>query len=211
MSDLPQQSLESIKQEDKDTNEKYIYVWDYSPTDEQAFVQIIQKENEAPLILVQFPNNDTSITDNTSTSPHVRIFINTQWHFSFNWLPLVTWNDFYKYKNMFFTCYLKLKGFQNQNQPNHLEPTHWVLDSFAYQEINFNRCSLTCANNEHCTDITIHWTDPKEVNTIKKNILPVVQFKIGPYLNFCSNRDLPQLPPDQYFSLLMTLLSKLFK
>lgn len=104
-------------------------------------------------IVLKFPEKQTSTQDNID-SHYVVLFVNNILIFSYQWLPIYTYQDFYRIKDMLQTTANEYYKLCNLNLPNNL-PNHPWYYSNSITQLENNAFSVKLFENDYYTCIEI--------------------------------------------------------
>jgi len=197
------QSTTTSQKSENVFSKKYIYDFDYPGIDESGYIEI-----EANHIKVCFPEKKCETTK-TFNIRSVMLFINKQLKFSFDWLPIYSYTDYYRIKDMLNTClfeflpyYKPLKCLTNLNS-NYVSQynTSTVLH---YHDSLFD---IQCFEDYYNMNINVNFKEEKLSDSYSNTI--DIQFYIGSNRIF-STLDLP-VTSSMIYDVLEFILFKLAK
>jgi hypothetical protein len=176
--------LDFIK-EQENLSEKYIYHFDYPHLSESGYV-----ESNSSNIIIRFPEKK-----NLSLSPEVEVFhkislyINKQLHFSCDWLPIYSYYDLLRVKDMFTKAYYDFMSLINipiSKLYNKYCP-YYCSEIATEQKTEFYDIYCLHSKNNTCFDVSIK--NKKNLETKYENNFINLQLYIGQNLIFCGKRD----------------------
>ena len=174
----------ALEQEEEAT-ETLAYSFDYPMLTESGQVKISDKR-----IILQFPEKPTVyVKDSIKIPRNITLYIENSHCFSLDWIPMHTWTDYYRVKDMIeksFQSYSTLTG--NTCFSSHT----FNCDSVKYHEsittgFTTNNFSLSCF--EHTLDTCIQLSVVNR-ETNETEIPLHFQMCIGKHIVFCTERDL---------------------
>lgn len=169
----------------RETNETLIYSLDYPMLTESGQVKISDER-----IILQFPEKPTvSVEDSIKIPRNITLFIENNHCFSFDWVPMHTWTDFYRVKDMIEKC---LQAYNNLTGNIGFSPHTFSSNPIRYHEsitTNFTAKIFTLDCFEHLLDTCIQLSVLNTENN-EKEIPLHFQMCIGKHIVFCTERDL---------------------
>jgi hypothetical protein len=169
----------------QEATETLMYSFDYPMLTESGQVKITDE-----CITLQFPEKPTIyVKDSVKIPKNVALFIENNHCFSLDWIPMHTWTDYYRVKDMIEKC---LQAYCNLTGNTCFTPHTFVCNSSRYHEsitTNFttNNFSLSCF--EHLAGTCIQLSVTEEINNDKE--IPLhFQLCIGKHIVFSTERDL---------------------
>lgn len=158
--------------------ESYIYQFD-QPMSETGLLELTSNK-----IMLKFPEKNThSECDTVTSNYHVVFFCNNILLFSYQWLPIVSLNDFYKIKDMLKTCMNEYYRLCDLSLPNFYEfsPIYYSENIVQLDQPQF---SLKLFENEYYSCVELFFN---EKNTEKLVPNKFVEIYIGKNLVFSEN------------------------
>jgi hypothetical protein len=171
--------------EKHEATETLLYSFDYPMVTESGAVKISDN-----LVILQFPEKPTVyVKDSIKVLRNITLYIENSHCFSLDWIPMHTWTDYYRVKDMIEKC---LQSYNNLIGKTYFSPHTFLCNPIRYHEslttgFTTNTFSLSCF--EHTLDTCIQLSVVnKECN--KKEIPLHFQMYIGKHVVFCTERDL---------------------
>lgn len=170
-------------------SQKYFYHFDFQNLTESGYVEIFQDK-----IILLFPDKH-NLSENTKDSyiynKNVNVFINKHIKFSYQWLPIYTFLDFQKIKDMLSKVYYEF-----------LRLVQWLdYENYGYEFSRYYSELVTVSKAEsytlNCFEDIYNISIDLELKE-RSNIIPIktpfdLQIYIGSNLIFCIKRDLKLL------------------
>ena len=198
--DLEQESLVIVS-----SYKKFLYHFDFPSVKESGYVELIPSK-----ITLLFPDKH-NLPENSkeiySNSQNVTLFVNNQAKFSYQWLPIYTFQDFARMKDMLSKSYFE---FLNLLQWTDYDPTDFTKHYTELITIHTGETyTLNCFENSYNTTIEL---DIKKIPAQVIQERPInFQIYIGSNLIFCLERDLKTLNNIEVYFVATFLLQKLLK
>ncbi len=186
--------------------EKHSYAFDDPLLHDQGFVQIFNKGQQCTKTVLHFParNSTSQYLSESELNRNFQLFVNKQIVFSFNFLPILTWNDFTRCQNMFYKAFIEI-GSELDFASSYQGQLHCQLTSGATHP----QFTLTCHENINSTVIEVDLT-PREETELQPSLKETrFQIQIGSYTPFCSEKNLPNLDPSLKRFIISFILHKL--
>jgi hypothetical protein len=170
-----------------ETSETLLYSFDNPLVTECGSVRITDQK-----ITLQFPEHpSTHVKESIKIGQNINVFVENMLHFSLQWVPIHTWSDFYRMRDMYEKClqsFSYLTAGDSSFTPHTFSwnPVKWSTGITT----NFTKAqsfSIQCFENsyETCVQILLLNGDNKEKET------PLhFQLCIGKNIVFCTKRDL---------------------
>ncbi len=185
------------------TMEKHSYRFDDPLLSESGFVQVFNKGRATKTVL-HFParHSKTQYLSESELNRNFQLFVNGQSVFSFNFLPILTWNDFLICQNMFYKAFTEIASDQDfassyQGQLN------CELTTAAKQ----SQFTLNCHETINSTTIELNLHSNVETEPSLEETM--FQIQIGAYTPFCAKTNLPGLSTNVKRFILSFILHKL--
>lgn len=187
-------------------SQKYFYHFDFPNLTESGFVEICQNK-----IILLFPdkhNLSENTTDSHIYNKNINVFINKQIKFSYQWLPIYTFSDFQKTKDMLNRVYFEyLRFIQWLDYDNSGFECAKYYDELV-TVTGAKSYTINCFENMSNISIDLELNKNK-TNTLIKKIPFNLQFYIGSNLIFCIERDLGTLEYNDLCIVLSLILQKI--
>jgi hypothetical protein len=186
--------------------EKYIYHFDYPHLSESGYVEVKSSD-----ITIKFPEKQNlSLSNEIKLFHNTSFYINKKLHFSCDWLPIYSYYDLFRVKDMFTKAYYDFMSLINTNISKLDNKYCPYYCSEIVTEHKTELYDIYCfhSKNNTCFDISTKKTQ-KEVKYEKQFIN--IQFYIGNNLIFCAKRDLLiyNIPIHNVYHIIKLFLSKL--
>jgi hypothetical protein len=192
--------------------EKYIYHFDYPHLTESGYVTTDLSNNNIIVLFPEKPN--LSVLHEIKLYKNSLVYINKKLHFSFEWLPIYNYNDYYKVKDMLTKAYYDYMSDMNVPVPSVCKKYCPYYCSEVLTEHKTNYFEISCFENKTntCFDILI-LTDDKLKLTCNKTKFKNFQIFIGGNLIFCGKRDLLNcnIPLNECQNIIQLMLLKLLQ
>ena len=169
----------------QEATETLMYSFDYPMLTESGQIKISDER-----IILQFPEKPTIHVGNSIKSTrNITLFIENSHCFSLDWVPMHTWTDYYRVKDMIEKC---LQAYSNLTGNTYFSPHTFICNPIRYHEsittsFAANTFSLSCF--EHLADTCIQLSAVNMENN-EKEIPLHFQLCIGKHNIFCTERDL---------------------
>ncbi len=171
-----------VKQQE--ATETLMYTFDYPMLTESGQVKITDE-----CITLQCPEKPTVyVKDSVKIPKNVTLFIENSHCLSLDWIPVHTWTDYFRVKDMIEKC---LQSYCNLTGNTCFTP-HTFVNSSGYHEsitTNFSTDNFSLSCFEHLTDTCIQLSVAEEINDDKETPLHF-QLCIGKHIVFSTERDL---------------------
>lgn len=187
------------------SSQKFLYHFDFPSVTESGYVELSPNK-----ITLSFPDKHNLDENNKDTYIHgqtVTFFINKQAKFSYQWVPIYTFQDFARMKDMLNKAYcelLKLLQWSDYELTDYLKHYTELITSHRGETYNLN-----CFENLYNTTIEL------EVKKIPNQIIQKrsinFQIYIGSNLIFCLEKDLNMLNNIDVYFVSTFILQKLLK
>jgi hypothetical protein len=171
--------------EKQEATETLLYNFDYPMVTESGAVKISDNH-----VILQFPEKPTVyVEDSIKVLRNITLYIENSHCFSLDWIPMHTWTDYYRVKDMIEKC---LQSYSNLIGKTNFLPHTFLCNPIRYHEslttgFTNNTFSLSCF--EHTLDTCIQLSvNNKEYD--EKEIPLHFQICIGKHVVFCTERDL---------------------
>jgi hypothetical protein len=169
----------------QEATETLTYSFDYPMLTESGQVKISDN-----CIILQFPEKPTiHVKDSIKIPRNITLYIENSHCFSLDWIPMHTWTDYYRVKDMIEKCF---QTYSNLTGNTGFSPHTFNCSSVKYHEsittgFITSNFSLTCF--EHILNTCIQLSVVKRENN--ENEVPLhFQMCIGKHIVFCTKRDL---------------------
>lgn len=195
------------------TTEKYLYHFDDPLLQDSGYVLVINRNKSDCRIVIHFPtkNSTTDYVSENKLNKNIQLWINSQLQFSYNFLPILTWNDFSRCQDILYKGYLEwiqlskpTETFSNAVYPG--------INHELSTDIHHPLFHLSCSENMLTTVLELH-LEPTSSSQIliesSPNPEPCLQIQFGTYTVFCSQQNLTNLDPNTRHFLVSFLLCKL--
>jgi hypothetical protein len=191
-------------EEENEYSQKYVYKFNDPYVLESGFVHVTNNR-----IIVRFPIKPDP---NKRFEPmhNVQLYLNKQIIFSSTWLPILTIQDLFKFKTMFYQIW---------HEYTLMTDRFWIPSSFVpfvqsecMTTLNQPSCKLSCFENGYITTVEL---DTTTVNSMAcsappHHSVPIhLQFYFGSHLLLCSEKDLQNLDVATLHFVLSFILQKL--
>lgn len=171
----------------QETTETLLYNFDFPMLTESGSVLIADNQ-----IILNFPEKPTiSVKDSIKIPQNINVFLENNLRFSFNWIPMHTWADYYRARDMLETClqsYSYLTGNVNFSPHTFISNPSKCHDSIITNLTIPNSFSINCLEQSYDTCIQLFLQNTTE--NCEKNEPIHFQICIGKNLIFCTHRDL---------------------
>jgi hypothetical protein len=170
----------------KEASETLSYAFDFPLTTESGSVHITDHQ-----IILQFPEKPSSFVKYIKIPRNINLFIDNSLQFSLDWIPIHTWSDYSRMRDMFEKClqsYTYLTDGDTTFSPHTYlwNPVKWAT-SISTNFSQSSGFSLDCYenNNDTCIQLDLPTSEQCEKET------PLhFQICIGKNIVFCTHRDL---------------------
>jgi hypothetical protein len=167
-----------------EAKETLLYNFDYPTITESGTVQICDN-----LITLQFPEKPTvHVNESIKIPVNFNVFIANHQHFSLDWIPIHTWYDYHRAKDMFHKCFDAYSHLINNLNftPHTFEPvrSYNSLNTSFSKPDEFN---LNCFEDSRdtCIELSCFYKESGQKET------PLhFQLCFGKNVVFCTQRDL---------------------
>jgi len=203
---VEKEEKEVQEEEDKNLEEysqRYIYRFDDPLVQDSGCVHVTDNR-----IIVQFPVKPDH-TQSFKPMHQVQLYLNKHIIFYSEWLPILTLQDYAKFKTMFQQIWHEYSTLTQHY--------YWFSSSFGPLMHNelvtiFNKPSyyLSCFETNHITSLELETKVTKVTKLPSSQTLPIhVQFYFGSHLVFCSESQLQNLDAKTLHFVLSFILQKL--
>lgn len=198
---MPETNNETTQ--DCNINEIHIYTYNFdSPLlSESGMLRI-----EPNLVMVRFPDKKNHLfKDAFSYNQNVSLIVNNQTKFSYQWLPIFTYYDFFRIKDILFKAFKEYIYLLNYDYYNISQIYKYYDEYVTHYKNKFYQ--LDCFENNFVTTIELNFETLNCHNQVPINF----QMFIGTNMIFCLQRDLGSLPLSEIYCLAVFLLEKMIK
>jgi hypothetical protein len=182
-------------------SQRYIYHFDDPALQESGSVQILANK-----VIIQFPERiNTKPTVPENHTQIINLYVDNQLLFSSQWVPVMTFNDHIRFKEMLYKAYVEFT--QASNKPFlPFDPYSSNLHHEFVSEIDNSYFNVYCFENYLTTSIELKF---KKCICEEHETLPChLQFFVGSHLVFCSEKNIKNCCSDLMLSLLTFILYK---
>ncbi len=170
-----------------EATETLTYNFNFPMVTESGQVTISEKQ-----IILKFPEKPTIyVKDSIKLSRNTTLYVENSHCFSIDWIPIHSYVDYYRVKDMFEKCY---QAYSNLTGNIHFSPHTFACNSAKYYEsvttsFTTEIFSLSCF--EHTLDTCIQLSVVNTENDIIEKEIPIhFQLCMGKHIVFCTERDL---------------------
>jgi hypothetical protein len=171
--------------EQQEATETLMYNFDYPALKESGQLKIGDN-----CIILQFPEKPTIyVEDSIKIRQNITLYMDNKHCFSLDWIPMHTWIDYYRVKDMIEKC---LQAYSNLTGNTCFSPHTFICSPVKYYEsvtTNFTANTFSLSSFEHLLDTCIQLSLVDTENNEKETPLHF-QLCIGKHIVFCTERDL---------------------
>jgi hypothetical protein len=174
-----------MSDEHQSATETLMYSFDYPMLTESGLIKICDKR-----IVLQFPEKPTvHVKNSVKITQNITMFIENQHCFSLDWIPMHTWSDYFRVKDMIEKC---IQAYNHLLANNTKFWPHTFYNSIRYHDsittdLTTNTFSLSCCEQTLNTCIQLSLVNAENN---EKEILLHFQLCIGKHIVFCTQQDL---------------------
>ena len=170
----------------EEATETIFYSFDFPLLTESGLIQI----NDSQINLI-FPEKPTvHVNDSIRVEKNIDVFVDNNLRFSLNWIPMHTWSDYLRVRDMFEKC---LQSYSYLTGNNYFTPHTFLwnpaknYESLTTNFMKANSFSINCFEHGHDTCIQLQLLNKEKC----EKYLPLhFQLCIGKNIVFCTQRDL---------------------
>jgi hypothetical protein len=171
--------------EQQESTEMLIYNFDYPMLKESGQVKISDK-----IVVLQFPEKPTIYVEGSiKIRRNITLYIENSHCFSFDWIPMHSWMDYCRVKDMFEKA---LQAYSNLTGNTNFSPHTFNCSPEKYYEsvtTSFTANTFSLSYFEHLLDTCIQLSVVNTECNEKETPLHF-QLCIGKHIGFCTERDL---------------------
>lgn len=191
------------------SSQKFCYHFDFPSLQESGYVEFFPNK-----IIIQFPDkHNENNKESYMCSKNINVFVNKEIKFSYQWLPIHTFYDFLRIKDMLDKSYYEfLRLLQWSNNEYYYQDTSQMYQDTPqiYNELITTKHSLSY--NIYCFENSFNTSVELDINKTlhKTSYLPInLQIYIGNNLIFCLERDLKYLELKDIYIVFLFIMQKI--